>query len=140
MNYSENVAKTENNETPIIKIKNKLEKILLNKMKQNNSLDKKNNKNNSVKNDEYNGSNILRKNKIIKQKNNNFIKHNSNKCTTNSIFIINKSISPAYKTIKTINNSEINSNNKLISVQKQNKIAAASQSYNGQKRITKKMA
>jgi hypothetical protein len=142
MNYSENVAKTENNETPIIKIKNKnkLEKILLNKLKQNNSQDKKHSKYNSMKIEEFHSNNNIMKKKIIKQKNNNFTKHNSNKCTTNSIFIMNKSISPTYKTIKTINNSEINSNKNLISVQKQNKMTIASQSYNGQKRIIRKMA
>ena len=118
LNYSENVSKTENNEGPILKIKNKLEKILLNKLKQNVSQDKKHAKYNSVKTDEYNRNNI-RKNKIINNKTKNFTKHNSNKCTTNSIFLINKSISPANKNIKTISNSEINSN-KLINIQKQN--------------------
>ena len=138
LNYSENVAKTENNETPIIKIKNKLEKILLNKLKQNNSQDKKHIKNYSVKMDDINRTNIT-KNKIIKQKKKIFNKHNSNKCTTNSIFLINKSISPTFKNVKTINNSDINSN-KLICVQKQNKLTIGSQSYNGQKKNTKKTA
>ena len=138
LNYSENVAKTENNEPSINKIKNKLEKMLLNKIKLNNSQDKKHIKYNSVKIEEYNRNNI-RKNKIIKNKTINFNKHNSNKCTTNSIFLINKSISPPYKNIKSFNNSEINSN-KLISVQKQNnKLPISCQSSNGQKKLVKKM-
>ena len=136
LNYSENVAKTENNETPIIKIKNKLEKILLNKLKQNNSQDKKHIKNYSVKMDDINRSNIT-KNKIIKQKKKIFNKNYSHKCTTNSIFLINKTISPTFKNVKTINNSDINSN-KLICVQKQNKLTIGSQSYNGQKKNIKK--
>ena len=118
LNYSENVAKTENNEGPIAKIKNKLEKILLNKLKQNVSQDKKHGKYSSVKLEEYN-RNINRKNNIINNKTKNFTKHNSNKCTTNSIFLINKSISPGHTNGKISSNSEINSN-KLISVQKQN--------------------
>ena len=77
----------------------------------------------------------MRNNKIIKKKTKIFTKHNSNLCTTNSIF---KSISPTFKNIKTINNSEINSN-KLIYVQKQNKFAISSQSANGQKKLIKKM-
>ena len=136
LNYSENVAKTENNETPIIKIKNKLEKILLNKLKQNNSQDKKHIKNYSVKMDDINRTNIT-KNKIIKQKKKIFNKNYSHKCTTNSIFLINKTISPTFKNVKTINNSDINSN-KLICVQKQNKLTIGSQSYNGQKKNIKK--
>ena len=136
LNYSENVSKTENNETPIIKIKNKLEKILLNKLKQNNSQDKKHIKNYSVKMDDINRTNIT-KNKIIKQKKKIFNKNYSHKCTTNSIFLINKTISPTFKNVKTINNSDINSN-KLICVQKQNKLTIGSQSYNGQKKNIKK--
>ena len=136
LNYSENVAKTENNETPIIKIKNKLEKILLNKLKQNNSQDKKHIKNYSVKMDDINRTNIT-KNKIIKQKKKIFNKNYSHKCTTNSIFLINKTISPTFKNVKTINNSDINSK-KLICVQKQNKLTIGSQSYNGQKKNIKK--
>ena len=86
LNYSENVAKNENNEGPIVKIKNKLEKILLNKLKQNKSQDNnKNGKYSSVKLEEYN-RNLIRKNKIIYNKTKNITKHNSNKCTTNSIF------------------------------------------------------
>ena len=136
LNYSENVAKTEKNEGPIIKIKNKLEKILLNKLKQNISQDKKHIKYNSVKLDEYNRNNI-RKNKIINNKTKNFNKHNSNKCTTSSIFLINKSISPNSKNIKTISNSDINSNN-IICVQKQNKNGIFCQSENEEKRLVKK--
>jgi hypothetical protein len=134
LNYSENVAKTENNETSINKIKNKLEKILLNKIKQNNSQEKKHVKYNDTKMEEFNKNNV-RNNKIIKKKTKIFTKHNSNLCTTNSIF---KSISPTFKNIKTINNSEINSN-KLIYVQKQNKFTISSQSANGQKKLLKKM-
>ena len=137
LNYSENVAKTENNEGPIIKIKNKLEKILLNKLKQNISQDKKHIKYNSVKLDEYNRNNI-RKNKIINNKTKNFNKHNSNKCTTNSIFLINKSVSPNNKNIKTISNNDINSNNNIICVQKQNKNTMFCQSENEEKRLNKK--
>ena len=96
MNYSENIVKTENNEMPILKIKNKLEKILLNKLKQNNSQDKKHIKYNSVKLDDYNRNNI-RKNKIINNKSNNLNKHNSNKFNANSIFLINPSFSPNFK-------------------------------------------
>ena len=135
LNYSENVSKTENNEGPILKIKNKLEKILLSKLKQNMSQEKKQIKYNSVKLDEYNRNNIRKKKMLCKKTK--FSKHNSNKCTTNSIFMINKSISPNNKNIKTISNSEINSN-KLISVQKQNKNGNICQSENGQKRLIKK--
>ena len=136
LNYSENIVKTENNEMPILKIKNKLEKILLNKLKQNNSQDKKHIKYNSVKLDDYNRNNI-RKNKIINNKSNNLNKHNSNKFNANSIFLINPSFSPNFKNIKTINNSEINSN-KLINIQNQNKNITNYQSDNGQKRLVNK--
>ena len=137
LNYSENVAKTENNENPINKIKNKLEKILLNKLKQNNSQDKKHIKYNSVKLEEYNRTKI-RKNKIINKKSKIFNKHNSNKCTTNSIFLINKSISPPYKNIKTINNNSEIESNKLICVQKQNQFQNSNLSDNLQKKLVKK--
>ena len=120
LNYSENVAKTENNETPIAKIKNKLEKILLNKLKQNNSQDKKT---------------II--NKMLKQKSKDITKHNSDKFTNNSNFTINKSISPVYKNVRTINDE--NNSNKKIYVKKHNKLAVASQSFNGQKRNIKKV-
>ena len=120
LNYSENVAKTENNEGPIVKIKNKLEKILLNKLKQNVSQDKKHGKYSSVKLEEYN-RNLIRNKKIIKNSTKNFTKHNSNKFTTNTIFLINKSISPGHKNGKISSNSEININ-KLIYVQKQNQM------------------
>ena len=136
LNYSENVAKTENNDNPIVKIKNKLEKILLNKLKQNSSQEKKHIKYNSVKLDEYN-RNKIRKNKIINKKNKVFNKHNSNKCPTNSLFLVNKSISPTYKNIKTINNSEIDSN-KLICVKKQNQLPNSSQLDKAQKKLLKK--
>ena len=120
LNYSENVAKTENNETPIAKIKNKLEKILLNKLKQNNSQDKKT---------------II--NKMLKQKSKDLTKHNSDKFTNKSNFTINKSISPVYKNVRTINDE--NNSNKKIFVKKHNKLAVASQSFNGQKRNIKKV-
>ena len=137
LNYSENVAKTENNEPSINKIQNKLEKILMNKLKQNNSQERKHIKYNSLKSEEYNKS-YAGKNKIIKKKTITFSKHFSNKCTTNSIFLTNKSISPINKNIKTINSSGLNSN-KLIFVQKQNRFINFSQSANGQKKLTKKM-
>ena len=136
LNYSENVVKTENNDNPIVKIKNKLEKILLNKLKQNSSQDKKHIKYNSVKLDEYN-RNKIRKNKIIKKKNKVFNKQYSNKCPINSIFLVNKSISPTYKNIKTISNNEIDSN-KIIYVKKQNQLPNSSQSDNVQKKLVKK--
>ena len=136
LNYSENVVKTENNDNPIVKIKNKLEKILLNKLKQNSSQDKKHIKYNSVKLDEYN-RNKIRKNKIIKKKNKVFNKQYSNKCPINSIFLVNKSISPTYKNIKTIRNNEIDSN-KIIYVKKQNQLPNSSQSDNVQKKLVKK--
>lgn len=136
LNYSENVAKTENNDNPVSKIKNKLEKILLNKLKQNSSQDKKHIKYNSVKLGDYN-RNKIRKNKIINKKGKIINKHNSNKSNTNSIFLNNKSISPTYKNIKTINNSEIDSN-KLIYVQKQNQFLKSIQSDNVQKKLVKR--
>ena len=134
LNYSENVVRTENNEVPIMKIKNKLEKIFLNKLKQNNSQDKKYIKYNSVKSDNCNRNN-MKKNKIFNSKN--FNKNISNKNTTNSIFLINPSLSPTFKNIKTISNSEINSN-KIINVQKQSKNVISCQSDNGQQKLLNK--
>ena len=98
LNYSENISKNENNEGPIVIIKNKLEKILLN---QNNTIE------------------ILLekiKSSIIRPKiSQSIIQINAPQIP----FLINKSLLSGHKNGKISSNSEINSN-KLICVQKQN--------------------